>query len=191
MKHTTLLVKNMYGRCCFRIVELVLKQIDVRPHKISGGRIVFSYNPAEIPLEKIEVTIENEGFEIIKSREQRLVEEAKQAIYELIYEMNNADSVVRKSEYLVEKINLSYQQISKIFSKQEGITLEKYFIRHKIERIKQLINSQEYTLSEIAYMMDYSSVQYLSNQFKKETGASVSEYKNNPQLFHVPFDELY
>jgi AraC family transcriptional regulator len=99
-------------------------------------------------------------------------------VFELIYKMNNVNSIAQKSEYIVEKLGLNYRYISNLFSKYEPQTLEKYIIRHKIERIKQLIDENEYTLGEIAYMMDYSSVQYLSNQFKKETGMTVSEYKN-------------
>jgi AraC-like DNA-binding protein len=105
--------------------------------------------------------------------------------------MNNVDSVVRKSEYLVEMLGLSYQQLSKIFSKYESITLERYIILNKVERIKELILQDEYTLSEIAYMMDYSSVQYLSNQFKKETGYSVTEYKKLGLNLKKPVENLY
>lgn len=66
-----------------------------------------------------------------------------------------------------------------MFSANESTTLEKYIILQKLERIKELINQDEFTLSEIAYMMEYSSVQYLSNQFKKLTGLSVSEYRQH------------
>ena len=121
------------------------------------------------------------GFEIIADKEQILVTQIKQAVIELIHYMNNMNSVVRKSEYLVEKLNKSYSQLSRIFSKHEHITLEKYIILQKIERIKNLILQDEYSLSEISYMMDYSSVQHLSNQFKKITGYSVTEFKNNPK----------
>jgi AraC-like DNA-binding protein len=89
------------------------------------------------------------------------------------------NSVVRKSEYMVEKLGKSYSHLSRVFSRFEPITLEKYIIHQKIERIKDLIDEDELTLSEIAYMMDYSSVQYLSNQFKKITGYSVTEYKHS------------
>jgi YesN/AraC family two-component response regulator len=69
--------------------------------------------------------------------------------------------------------------MSKLFSKYEKTTLEKYIINQKINKAKELIKTDEYTLSEIAYMMDYSSVQHLSNQFKKITGQSVSEFKDS------------
>jgi AraC-like DNA-binding protein len=121
------------------------------------------------------------GFEIIIDKDLILVNQIKQAVIELIHYMNNMNSVVRKSEYLVEKLGKSYSHLSRIFSKYEPLTLEKYIILQKIERIKNLILQNEYSLSEISYMMDYSSVQYLSNQFKKLTGYSVTEFKNNPQ----------
>ena len=131
------------------------------------------------------------GTDLIESREKRLVEEIKLAVIELIHHMNNVDSIVRKSEYLVEKIGLSYAYLSRIFSSQENITLEKYVILNKIERIKELIDQQEYTLSEIAFMMDYSSVQYLSSQFRLITGMTVSEYKESDRSSKKPLDRLY
>ncbi|HYX07107.1 MAG TPA: helix-turn-helix domain-containing protein, partial [Bacteroidales bacterium] len=81
-------------------------------------------------------------------------------------------------------------QLSRVFNAQEPITLEKYIIVNKIERIKELIDSNEYTLSEIAYMMDYSSVQYLSNQFRQITGISVTEYKHSDQKIKSLIDKL-
>ena len=105
--------------------------------------------------------------------------------------MNNVDSVVRKSDYLVEKLGYSYPYLSKIFNSHEPVTLEKYIILQKIERIKQLIDNEDFTLSEIAFMMDYSSVQYLSNQFRKITGMSVSEYKASDRSAKKPLDRIY
>jgi len=108
-----------------------------------------------------------------------MVEKIKLSVIELVHLMNNVDSIARKSDYLVEKLGLSFQYLSKIFSAHEPITLEKFIILHKIERTKELIDSNDYTLSEIAFMMDYSSVQHLSTQFKNITGISVTEYKQS------------
>jgi AraC-like DNA-binding protein len=89
--------------------------------------------------------------------------------------------MVRNSDFIVGKFNLSYQHLSTVFSHHEGITLEKYIILQRIEKVKELIQLEELTLSEIAYMMGYSSVQYLSTQFKNITGYSVTEYKALPE----------
>ncbi len=80
---------------------------------------------------------------------------------------------------------------SRIFSSNQNITLEKFIILNKIERIKELIDQEEFTLSEIAYMMDYSSVQYLSNQFKQLTGMTVSEYRESDRSSKKAIDNLY
>jgi len=128
--------------------------------------------------------LNSENFEILIDKDKIKVEQIKQAVIELIHYMNNVDSIIRKSEYLIEKMQMSYQQISRLFSKYENNTLEKFIILHKIERVKQLLEDEDYTLSEISFMMDYSSVQHLSNQFKKTTTYTVSEYrelKNKPK----------
>jgi len=80
--------------------------------------------------------------------------------------------------------------MSKVFSEHQHTTLEKYIIHQKVERIKHLIDSEEFTLSEISYMMDYSSVQYLSNQFKSITGITVSQYKESDRTSKVPIDQI-
>jgi len=80
--------------------------------------------------------------------------------------------------------------MSSIFSKNEDITLEKFIIHQKIEKAKELIQYGELNLSEIAYMMGYSSVQYLSTQFKNVTGVSVSEFKKNPAKYRKSIDDF-
>jgi YesN/AraC family two-component response regulator len=171
-------IKNMLCRCCERIVREDLQKFNVQITKILSPFVEILYNPYTINLQQIDAILQQSGMGIVVSREQRLVEQAKQAVIELIHHLNNMDSMVRKSDYLVEKLGVNYQHLSKLFSKYEDTTLEKFIIQNKIMRIKELIMSDEYSLSEIAYMMDYSSVQYLSNQFKKETGMTVSEFKN-------------
>ena len=169
----------MLSNCCLRIVREDFKKNGVRIKKLRLAYAEISFNELEINLQKIDEILSKSGMGLIINREQRIVEETKQAVIDLIHNMNNVDSIVRKSEYLVEKLGKSYQQLSKLFSKYENTTLEKFTIQNKIMRIKELIISDEYSLSEIAFMMDYSSVQYLSNQFKKETGITVSEFKKS------------
>lgn len=178
--HTeTIYIKNMVCNCCVRVLNMVLEENGIRIDQVKLGMATISYKPEQVGLEKINSILQKNGMEIIIGHEQQIVEQIKVAVIELIHQMNNVDSIVRKSEYLVGKLGLSYQQLSKIFSKHEAITLERYIILNKIERIKELVDQNEFTLSEIAYLMDYSSVQYLSTQFHKMTGLSVSEYKKS------------
>jgi AraC-like DNA-binding protein len=156
--------------------------------------IGFGFVEIELTKEKTEdeflQVLKTENFEILQDKDKIKVEQIKQAVIELIHYMNNVDSIIRKSEYLIEKMQMSYQQISRLFSKYEDITLEKFIILHKIEKVKQLLENEDYTLSEISFMMDYSSVQHLSNQFKKITGYTVSEYKELKNKPKTPIENI-
>jgi AraC-like DNA-binding protein len=81
------------------------------------------------------------------------------------------------SDYISEKLNHDYTYLSNIFSEVKGITIQKFIINHKIERVKELLLYDELNLTEIAYLLNYSSVAHLSGQFKKVTGLSPSYFK--------------
>ena len=191
MRTTTIYIKNMVCLCCLRVIKEELEKTGVIVEEISLGKATISYNDEAMTLDDVRMVLVELGTDLIETRDHRLVEEIKLAVIELIHHMNNVDSMVRKSDYLVEKTGLSYSYLSRIFSTHEQITLEKYIILNKIERIKELIDQDEFTLSEIAFMMDYSSVQYLSNQFKHMTGMTVSEYKESDRSSKKPIDKLY
>ncbi len=191
LKRITIYIKNMVCQCCLRVIREDLERAGIVVDEISLGKATISFEEDKIGLKDIREVLVNLGSDLVVSRDSQLVEEIKLSIIELVHHMNNVDSMVRKSEYLVEKTGLSYSYLSRIFSNHEQITLEKYIILNKIERIKELIDQDEFTLSEIAYMMDYSSVQYLSSQFKNITGMTVSEYKESDRSSKKPIDKLY
>ncbi len=170
-------IKNMIGKCCIRIVQKDFEENRIKILTVKPGFVEIEYNPEEVNTQKISEILSLSDLSLIKNNEEKIVENLKMTIHELIFEMNNVDSIAKKSEYIVEKLGLNYRYLSGLFSKYENNTLEKYIISKKIERIKQLIIENEFNISEIAYMMDYSSVQYLSAQFKKETGKTLSDYK--------------
>ncbi len=191
MKTTTIHIKNMVCSCCLRVIREEFEKAGIIVEEIRLGQATISYDPAAQSLEDVQAILVELGTDLIDTRENRLVEEIKRTVFELIHQMNNVDSIVRKSDYMVEKMGLSYSYLSRIFSTHEHLTLEKFIILNKIERIKELIDQEELTLSEIAFMMDYSSVQYLSNQFKHTTGMTVSEYKESDRSSKRPLDQLY
>lgn len=186
----TYFLKNMVCSCCLKLLKERLEKKDIQIQEIKLGELtaILKYNRQE---EIIETVVEDLGFEIIKQRDEILVEEIKKAVIELIHQLNNVDSIIRKSDYLVEKLGMSYQHLSKTFSSHEPVTLERYIILQKTEKIKELIDSNEYTLSEISYLMDYSSIQHLSSQFKQITGLTPSEYKRSDRSMRKPIDDLY
>ncbi len=180
----------MVCNCCKIFLKEKLEINDIDVLEIKLGRARISYNDSEINHEKLESILHEYGFGLLEGKEEKLVTEIKVTIIELIHDLNNINSIVRKSDYLVEKMGYSYPYLSKVFSEQEGHTLENYIIQQKIERIKHMLDENEYSLSEIAYMMDYSSVQYLSNQFKKITGITVSQYKRGSEIEKTGIDSL-
>ena len=181
----------MLTQCSLHLVRLVLEKQQLAIKSIDLGEVTIIDDKNNIHKEYLHEILFPYGLEVILNREERIVEDVKRCIIELIHDLNNANSIVRKSDYLVEKMGMSYQQISKVFSKYEPITLERFTILVKLEKLKEMIISDEYSLSEISYLMDYSSVQYLSNQFKKETGYSVTEYKKLGLNLKKPLDQLY
>ena len=106
-----------------------------------------------------------------------LVEKIKSLIIELVH-YTEEQIKINLSDFLSEKLNHDYTYLANLFSEVKGITIEKFFLLHKIEKVKELIVYDELNLTEIADKMHYSSVAHLSNQFKKITGLTPSHFKN-------------
>ena len=190
-KHATLHIKNMVSNSCVRIVREELERTGfMRVLHIELGKAEVNYDPQIIRSETINSILRANGFELIDNKDEKLVEQIKTSVIQLIYYGNNTNSLIRNSDYLTDKLGYPYVHLSKIFSEKTGTTLEKYIILIKIEKIKELISYDEITLSEISYAMGYSSVQYLSNQFKQVTGVSVSEYKSQVHRDRRPLSSI-
>ncbi len=179
----------MISDCCIRVVRMDLEAMGVKVVKIALGEVVIRFNPDKTPMDAIEKMLESGGFTRIKNKEGLLVDEIRRAVIALVHQ-TTFNAMVRNSDYLVGKFGKTYPYLSSVFSKYQGITLEKYIILQKIEKIKLLIEEDELSLSEIAFMMGYSSVQYLSTQFKSVAGISVSEFKKQPAKFRVAIENL-
>ena len=148
-------------------------------------------NKNEIDLKSIKRVLVGNGFELIDDKQAKLVEDIKIAILDLInHQLKNEVEKISFSKYLTDKFYSSYQHISSVFSSKEGITIEKYYINQKIEKAKELLVYDELTLSEISYKLGYSSVQHLSNQFKKTTGFTPSEFKRLKNKNRLPIDKI-
>ncbi len=190
-KRATLHIKNMVSNSCIRIVKEELSRTGfIQVHHVELGKAEVSYDTQLINDDGIDVILKRNGFTLINDKDAQLVEQIKTSIIQLIFYGNNANSLIRNSDFLSEKLGHHYSYLSKVFSEKTGTTLEKYIILIKIERIKELISYDDMTLSEVSYQMGYSSVQYLSNQFKQITGFSVSEYKNLVRKDRKPLSSI-
>jgi len=180
----------MTSNCCVHLLNKEFSIDGIKIVDIKIGTITLQINPELVSWKSIEATLEKFGFEIIQQKEKILVEQIKQAVIDLVHH-STYNAMVRNSDYLVERFDMSYPYISSLFSKHENITLEKFIILHKIEKVKELIEYGDLTLSEIAYIMGYSSVQYLSTQFKSITGISVTDFKANPVTDRISLDSVH
>lgn len=171
-----LIVRNLLSPCCFALLRKILQNfpVEIKENDLGIAEIIFQ--PEMINSEVLVSLLKSEGFEILVTREEQLVEQIKHVITQLI-QHNTENSMIKFSDFLVEKFNMSYQYLSTLFSRYERSTLEKFIIQKRIEKVKELLQQNDLSLSEIAYLMGYSSVQYLSAQFRKITGMTVSEYK--------------
>lgn len=181
----------MVSKSCVRLIKLYFKDIEGIDIKSAFlGETNLTYDPAVISESEIEDHFREIGFEIVQDEEDVLTEQVKAAAIELIIFAANNNSIIRNSDYISDKVQKPYEKISKVFSKKTGITLEKYIILLKIEKAKEMVLDGTYNLSEISYQLGYSSVQYLSRQFKQITGLTFSEFKSLGHPILTPLESL-
>ena len=175
-----LFIKNMVCPRCIKVVREELEKLDIVINSIALGEVETELPKEKLPIDKITKVLKDNGFELIDDSISRTIEKIKKIIISVIqeYEDENLTKINFPSQ-IASEINKEYSSLSSIFSKNEGITIEHYIILQKIEKVKEYLKYDELTLSEIAYKLGYSSVQHLSRQFKKNTGLTASEFKNN------------
>jgi AraC-like DNA-binding protein len=122
------------------------------------------------------VALLKSGLELMDDKKSVLIRKIKNVIVEVVH-YSDEPLTTKFSEFLSRELNLDYTYLANLFSEVQGTTIEKYFIAHKIERVKELLVYDELKLTEIAYLMHYSSVAHLSTQFKKVTGLTPSYFK--------------
>lgn len=183
----TLQIKNMVCPRCIRVVSEELSKLSITVHKVQLGEATVETN--DVPQTAIEKVLLENGFELLNDKEEQIVEKIKNIAIQLARQDSETESMLRNSDHIAQQLGMSYSSISKLFSRHENITLEKYIILQKLEHVKELLQYNQYTLSEIAYKMGYRSVQHISNQFKKYMSMSVTDYKNN-HLPRKPIDSI-
>ena len=191
MMRKTLNIKNMVCNRCIKVVREELEKLDYTVKNIELGEVIIASDKKKFQLDKIKKSLEENGFELIDSRNANVIERVKILIIKLIHHNSTENqSDINLHDEIVKEAGLSYQYVSSLFSSMEGITIEKFIIHQKIEKVKELIVYDELTLSEIAYRLGYSSVQHLSNQFKKVTGLSPSYFKKLKSKKRKPLDRI-
>lgn len=171
-------IKNMVCDRCIRTVNNIFNKNNFSVKNVELGEIEIEEKTLGERGEVVEKELEMEGFEIINEKNAKIIEGIKNVIINLVHYNKSTDKDLKYSQIFEQKLLKEYSFLSRIFSETEGVTIENYIIRQRIERVKELLLYNEKTLSEIAYEMNYSSVAHLSSQFKKITGLTPSHFKN-------------
>ena len=161
---------------CQMVVKYQLDNLGIEYTSVNIGEAEIVGDVEPLLLEQLNKELKQSGLTLIENKKAILVEKIKNTIIQLVH-FNDEDLQVNLSNYLSEKLDYNYTYLANVFSEEKGTSIEKFYISHKIERVKDLIIDDELNLSEIAWKMHYSSVAHLSNQFKKFTGVTPSQFK--------------
>lgn len=183
-------IKNMVCPRCVESVTAVANKLKLPISNVEIGIITFERNLSTDELEKLSDLLKKKGFELVTNRAAEIVSRIQTILIEYVEHIEKNRDPIKVSEFLSNKLPFNYSYLSQLFSKEKGVTIEQYLIKLKIERVKELLGYDKFTLSEIAWKLNYSSVQYLSNQFKSVTGMTVTEYLNHTDRKRLSLDEL-
>ncbi|WP_316815472.1 AraC family transcriptional regulator [Pedobacter nyackensis] len=177
-KNNKLLIKGMVCNRCITVLKDELFKLGLDISSINLGEVILKEN-SKTPVDEptLKVVLRKNGFELLYDKNEQLITEIKLAVESGINEQSETGYPVKFSKWISEELERDYDSLSAIFSLTQGITLEKYIIQKKIEEVKGLLVYTEKSLTDIANILGYSSVAYLSRQLKKHTGFDFAYYK--------------
>jgi len=175
MEPATLHIKNMVCSRCQKVVRKELEKMGLHPLDVTLGEVTLQEPSDKIDKSAVGTALAKHGFQLLDDKKAWMIEKIKSTVIEAIH---HQEVVPHSFSHLIaQRVGLDYAYLSSLFSSTEGISIEKYVILQRIERVKELLVYDELSLGQIADQAGYSSVQYLSNQFKKITGLTPSGYK--------------
>lgn len=172
-----LYIKNMVCIRCKIVVRAELATLDLTPLVVELGEVSIAEAISDIQRDKLKIALLKSGLELMDDKKSMLIEKIKNVIIEMVHYAEE-EPKVNFSTFLSEKLHYDYTYMANLFSDVVGVTIEHHIIAHKIERVKELLVYDEFTLTEIAHRMHYSSVAHLANQFKKVTGLTTTHFKH-------------
>jgi AraC family transcriptional regulator len=177
--HTeTVHIRNMLCESCIWHVNHLLQNSGcIEVIHVELGRAILRFDPQVFSLQNISQILEKGGYSLVDDQKERLVEKLKALAVKLVFYPSEGMRKVTASGYFSQETGNAYTYLSRVFSEKTGTTLEKYIILLRIERVKELLADENCTLAEIAWEVGYSSIQYMSNQFRQVTGETIGQYR--------------
>ncbi|HBC03168.1 MAG TPA: hypothetical protein DC015_02975 [Aequorivita sp.] len=184
-------IKNMVCSRCLKVIKQELQELGVTVLSLELGRLLVEApkKTSNEIVEAVTTVLHANDFEIVQKEEEMLVERMKVILIEQLQELP-LHIKVKTSELLASRLHKDYKTLSRLFSANQQTTIEKYFIKLKIEKVKELIQLKQHSFSDIGYLLDYSSVNHLSRQFKEVVGMSMTDYKNTGNWKRNFYDEI-
>lgn len=184
-----LYIKYMVSLRCKLLVQEELTQLGIKYVVVDLGVVEIFEDVTSSQREQLKENLLKSGLELLDDKRSILIERIQNSVVEMIHYSDDLPKT-NYSEYLSLKLGYDYTYLSNVFAEVKGVTLQYYIIMHKIEKVKELLLYDELNLTEISYLMHYSSVAHLSNQFKKITGLTPSFYKQLKQKRDVNLENL-
>jgi len=174
---TDILIKGMVCDRCISVIRNGIERMGFPVKSISLGKLSIVETLSKEKETEINSFLLDSGFELIKDRHHKMISEIKNIIGDVFSQDIKYDLKLKFSTLLSESLHMNYDSISELFSKSEGITLERYIITRRIEKVKELLVYTDFTLTDIAHITGFSSINHLSRQFKEFTGLTPSYFK--------------
>jgi len=175
---------------CVESVTSVADKLQLPVDNVNIGTITFSRDLSADELQHLSDKLKDNGFELVSNRNEEIVSLIQAALIDYLDHLEKEKNPAKVSAFIVNRLPYNYSYISNLYSREKGVTIEQYLIKLKIERVKELLDYHKFTLSEIAWKLNYSSVQYLSNQFKGVTGITVTDYLKAKGRKRISLDQL-
>lgn len=185
-----LFIKSMVCDRCIMVVRQQLENLNFKIENCILGQVDILPEPGSEQLTEIASALKLLGFELIDNKRDLLVERIKTAIIQKIHHSDLTDAHFNFSTYLSRELGKDYSTLSRLFSESQEITVERYIIQQKIEKVKELLEYKQLNLTQIAWELGYSSSAHLSSQFKQITGFSPSQFKLKNILPRSPIDKI-
>lgn len=174
---------------CKTVVKSEVQKLGVHYLVLELGEAEIMEDLSVEQLDHLDLALKKTGLTLMNDKKSILVERIKTSIIELVH-FTDDQIKTNLSDYLGEKLSYDYTYLANLFSEVKGTTIEKFYLSHKIEKVKELLVYDELNLTEIAYKLHYSSVAHLSNQFKKMTGLTPSHFKNLKRKRRSALDDV-
>ena len=182
-------IRGMVCARCIDVVQSELTQAGFDVLTVQLGKVTLRDALTSNDIERIQTVLSKQGFSLLEDQQKMTVHQRAKTFVDSYFaqatdlsESNIGSAPAdrpnrRLSTQIQDALGLDYDTISGQFTKTEGITLERYIILRRIDKVKEWLVYSDETLTEIAHRTGYSSVQHLSNQFRQQTGLTPSYFR--------------